>query len=261
MLLAKKISAAVLLFIIIITPAYTYPAENQPSWQGIINADSINIRSDSTVSSKIICKINKGAQVEVVQGLYDWYQIRLPKRAPSFIHKNLVLLLGEGAARVLKNNVNIRLSSDESSEILGQVNKNEVINIVGESGDWYKIEPVNNSFGWINKKFVDKYAGINKAQDMQVSAQIEKKDKIIKADKTKTDENIFKGIIKPYGKVFRREATHKLIGENHQVFFLKGNKASLDSLNYRKVEILGKIINPDVRKYPIIEVIKIEVLD
>ncbi|MFH0913185.1 MAG: SH3 domain-containing protein [Candidatus Omnitrophota bacterium] len=259
MLLAKKISAAVLLFIILITPAYTYPAENQSSWQGVINADSINIRSDSTVSSKIICKINKGDLVEVVQELYEWYKIRLPKRAPSFIHKNLVLLLGEGTARVLKNNVNIRLSADESSWILGKVNKNEVINIVGESGDWYKIEPVNNSFGWINKRFVDKYAGINKVEDRQVSAQIKKKDKIIKADKA--DENIFRGIIKPYGRVFRREATHKLISENNQVFFLKGTKASLDSLIYRKVEVLGKIINPNVQKYPIIEVIKIEVLD
>jgi len=278
MLLTSKISAAILLFIIIIAPTYSYCAQNQyPEssatvagvtanprnkpllMQGVINSDNINIRSDSRVNSKIICKVNKGQIVEVAQELYDWYRIRLPQTAPSFIKKNLVILISDGTAKVLRNNVNIRLGPSESSWILGKVDKNEVVNVLSDRGDWYRIEPVNNSFGWINKRFVDKYTCLNKTADKKIPVESKEENKIINAHKT--DENIFEGIIKPYGMVFKRKATHKLITEDNKVFFLKGNKVSLDSLNYRRVKVIGKLIGSKTQRHPIIEIVKIEVLD
>jgi len=183
MRLINKLSA-VLLFITLALPIYVYPAQDQFLLQGVINADDINVRADSTVNSKIICKVNKGLTVTVVQESYGWYKIRLPKIAPSFIKKNLVILIGEGAARVLKDNINIRLSPNESACILGKVNKNEVVNILGDRLEWYKIEPVDNSFGWINKIFIDK-------------AQNPKESKTI--DTVKTEGCIFTGIIKATG--------------------------------------------------------------
>ena len=253
----------IVLFIIFIPLAYAYSVQNEHCesltvqseykpflFQGVINADNINIRSDSTVNSKIICKVNKGALVEVVRKLYDWYKIRLPKTAPSFIKKDLVTSMGEKTARVLKNNVNIRLEPSESSWILGRANKNEVINILGEQGGWYKIEPVNNSFGWIHKKSVDKVSTINKTEGNKIVSQ-----------NPALEKNTFEGTIKPYGKVIRRWATHKFITEDNKVFLLKGNKESLDRLNYHKVKLTGKLIASEKEKYPVIEIIKIETLD
>jgi uncharacterized protein YgiM (DUF1202 family) len=138
-------------------------SENKPIvFEGVINIHNANVRSDATVNSKIICKINKGDIVEVVRELYGWYKIRLPKTAPAFIKKNLVSLLNEKTARVLKNNVNIRLEPSESSWILGKASQNEVVHILKDLGEWYKIEPINNSFGWIHKKLVDEVTNINK---------------------------------------------------------------------------------------------------
>ena len=74
------------------------PKEKAALFHGEINTNNINIRSDSTVISKVICVSSKGEPVEVVKESYEWYKIRLPKTAPSFIKKNLVSLIDEKTA-------------------------------------------------------------------------------------------------------------------------------------------------------------------
>jgi len=261
------------------------------NFKGEINANNINIRSDSTVSSKIICIANKGEPVEVIRESYEWYKIRLPKTAPSFIKKSLVGLIDEKTAKVIKDNVNIRLSPSKSSPILGKADKNEVINILEERGEWYKIEPLNSSFGWVHKKFVNRADiinpvrdtisfsrlplvsnGVNKSEEVQLAQETsakggpasgwKKENKIMDEKVSPQDEGVtIDGIIKPYGKVIKRIGTHKLITADNNVFLLKGNKGSLDSLNYHRVKVTGKLIHPKHQKHTIIEIEKIEALD
>lgn len=154
MLHIKKIFLkASTIFIMLTCVSYAQESSLFPFW-GMVNADSVNMRSDSTVNSSIICNINRGEQVEVIQELYDWYKIRLPKTAPSFIKKNLVILIDNKTGKVLKNRVNIRMKPSETAAVIGKANKDEIVNILDDVGQWYKIEPLNNSFGWIHKKFI-----------------------------------------------------------------------------------------------------------
>lgn len=145
----------ILLFIYLFECAYICPAQEHLLFQGEVNTDNINIRSDSTINSEVICKVNKGDRVELIQELYDWYKIKLPKSTPAFIKKDLVIPLDDKTARVAKDRVNIRLKANESSLIIGRINQGELINILKDEQQWYRIESVNNSFGWINKKFVN----------------------------------------------------------------------------------------------------------
>ncbi len=171
---------------------------------------------------------------------------------------------GKHSAKAIKDSVNIRLNPDDSSPILGKLGKNEVIVIVENMGEWYKIEPINESFGWVNKKFVNLAplrATANKKEEVKLVQKVEKENKITD-EKTYLQENVtIEGIIKPYGKVFKRIATHKLITLDNNVFLLKGNKASLDSLNYQKVRITGKSTHPKNQKYTVMEIEKIEAMD
>lgn len=149
-----KISA-ILLFVFLPLANYCIAEELFP-FLGEVNNNDINIRSDSTVSAQTICLVNKGARLEVLSELYGWYKIRLPKTAPSFIKKSLTTPIDEKTAKLIANRVNIRLSADESSPILGMADKDQTVNILEDKGSWYKIEPINNSFGYINKKFIVK---------------------------------------------------------------------------------------------------------
>lgn len=229
-------------------------------FQGVVNADNINIRSDSTVTSKTICVVNKGERLDVIKGLYDWYKIRLPKQAPSYINKGLVELIGDNAARVTGENINIRLGPEASSAIVGKIGKNEVVNILGEKGEWYKIEPPNIAFGWVHKKFIDKIGETGKDGVVVRVASIPEEAPI--SPKLTKDETIaIEGIVNPYGKVFKRIATHKIVTADKRIFLLKGNRDSLNSLNYHKVKVTGKLTHPGKQKYPTIEIERIEAIN
>ncbi|MDD5166417.1 MAG: SH3 domain-containing protein [Candidatus Omnitrophica bacterium] len=252
---------------LLLQSANTAFAQEKPPFIGKINSDNINIRADSTVSSEAICNVDKGQNLEVVSESYEWYKVKLPKNAPSFIKKSLVSVIENKADNTLEANsaaqirtavvardkVNIRLHPSESSPILGQANKNEVINILQDREAWFKIEPIDNSFGWINKKFVTKGTGTKQ--------EITDKDKITAPPELPQENVTIEGIISPYGMVVKRPATHKLITSDKKIFLLTGNKKSLDALNYHKVRITGKIISPSREKYPVIEIKILETAD
>ncbi len=256
-------------FLLLFTASTGFAAEEAVPFTAKVNSDNINIRADSTVSADIICKAVKGESVEVVSQNYSWYKIRLPKHAPSFVKKDLVAALEDKPAdsfdklkstgneliknaKVIKERVNIRLAPGESSAILGKISRNEVVVVVGEKGGWYQIEPVKNSFGWINAKFLTRSAAETKPETPQVQPQ---------TTQVKDNNTAVEGIIRPYGMVFKRAATHKLITGDDKIFLLKGNKKNLDQLNYHKVRVSGKITATDNQKYPVIETERIEALD
>lgn len=243
----KLLIAAVFLFIFAFNSIL---AEEFIAFQGETNGNSINVRSDSTVSAESICKVDKGERVEVISELYDWYKIRLPENASVFIKHDLATPIDGQTARVEKNNVNIRLKANESSPIIGSVQKNEIVNVIKDKGEWYEIKPTNNSFGWVHKKFVHKI-DTNKTEGTKI-------EKNQQADLLVTT---IEGLIKPYGKFIKRIATHTLTTEDKKIFLLKGNKENLNLLNNQRVRIIGKLIQHVKEKYPLIEIEKIEALE
>ncbi|MFH0855191.1 MAG: SH3 domain-containing protein [Candidatus Omnitrophota bacterium] len=247
-------------------------AGEQAQFTGEINARDINLRVDATTNSAVISVLDKGERVEVVLEMYDWYKVRLPKEVVVYIKKGLAkcikstepenMIQAEPAAprclsaKLLADRVNVRLKPDESALIVGIADKGEVVNVISEAGDWYKIEPIQNSFGWVYKKFVNKAVVVDKPpQETQMSQS-----------QTGVSDNpdklsIFTGTVMPYGVVFLRKATHKLVSPDNKVFLLKGNRASLDALNYEKVKVIGKIIGSPEVKTPLVEVKIIEVMN
>lgn len=238
-------------------------AEDFVVFTGQVNAGKINVRADATVNSKTVCALEKGALVEVVSEAYDWYRIRLPAEAPSYIKKDFVQCIDTlsdkcESAKVTGDKVNVRLGPNESSWIIGQAEKGTVIKVIGVSGVWYRIVPVHQSYGWINKKFVNKEIVVFEKSQASASTQAA----CPSAVSMQASGNIVaEGTVSPYGMVLWRKATHKLITADNKVYFLKGDRKGLNSLNRHKVRVTGKIINPENKKYPIIEAALIEVLN
>jgi SH3-like domain-containing protein len=234
------------------------------AFTGQANADDVNVRVDATVSSKVACILEKGKLVEVASEAYDWYKIRLPREAPSYIKKEFVECIDRvpekcSNVKVIGNKVNIRLGPGESFWILGQVDKSTVVNIIQDEGDWYKIEPVHQSYGWVNKKFINKE--IITLEKVSPEAEVKCVGTLVAAMPKESDQITIEGTVSPYGVVLWRKATHKLVTADQKTYFLKGNRKGLNSLNYSKVKVTGKIINPQNSKYPIIEAAVIEVLN
>lgn len=255
-------------------------AETTP-FLGEINEDNINVRTDSTTSAEVICTLNKGDYVEVLSQAYEWYKIKLPQNAPSFVKKALTSPIDERTASISGSRVNIRLRPETGSPIVGRAEKEELITLVNDEGEWYKIEPVINSFGWLHKKFVNKApefpATPAEIQESKTVGEIVEETKETEEDtieELKKEEEIrekpaeegekevttLEGIVKPYGKVFGRKATHKLILPDKKVILLRGDKEELDNISRRMVKVTGVFINSEKDKYPILEVTETEVI-
>lgn len=164
-------------------------AKDAASFRGEVNSSNINVRADSTLNSQVICALERKEKVEVISEFFEWYKIRLPKTAPSYIKKRFVACVDETPdnepcrnARVISNRVNIRLRPVESSPILGEVNKTDPVVILGQGQGWYKIEPIVNSFGWIHKKFVTKLPPAPATETPAVGEQLKEPEKEEKAD-------------------------------------------------------------------------------
>lgn len=248
---ASLIIAVFLLSMILVSPVF--PAAFD-SFLGQISSDGINVRADSTTSSDIVCVLNRGDKVLVVAEKYDWCRIVMPKACPSFIKKDFVLSIDDKSGKVSASRVNVRMKPDESSVILGKADNGEIINIIGESGSWYRIEPINNSFAWVNKKFVQKAPETNKLYPVQENTPAGKN------GLQPAGQSVFVGVIEPYGKVIRRKATHKLVCID-KIFLLKGNADNLNSLAYHTVKVTGKVLPDKQDKFPIIEISKLELLN
>jgi len=146
-------------------------AQNLP-FTGEVNSNDINVRSDSTAGSQVICQVSKGVKLEVISESYGWYKVRLPKSAPSFVKQNLFECVNYETnpihaaslhtetskrclnAKAIKDKINIRVSPSESSPVLGKIAEDEIVKVIRTKGDWFGIEPVKNSYGWINIKFI-----------------------------------------------------------------------------------------------------------
>jgi uncharacterized protein YgiM (DUF1202 family) len=240
-------------------------AAEKAYFYGEINANNINLRSDATASSAVIATLSKGYRVQVVLELYDWYKVRLPKNVPVYIKDNLAECISYSqpsdqdttkrclSVKVLRERVNVRLRPDSSSPIVGIVDKNEIMGVLGEGSGWYKVVPAENSFGWVHKRFV------NKASDSPLNPKDAPKAQLKPGEEEKNI--VITGIIKPYGVVFRRIATHKLIAEGNKVYLLKGDRRSLDALNNHRVKIVGNLDSSLTSKIPVLEIKIVEVIN
>lgn len=259
-----QVSAVLTLVFIVGLSLFGAIAGQGLAFLGEVNTNNINVRSDATVNSKIICNLNKGDRVDVVLESSEWYKIRLPKKVSVYIKASLAECVEFQEdntidrntclkAKVSNNRVNIRVSPDESGPIVGVLENGEIVDVRGKDQGWYRIEPTQNSFAWAHRKFFNKVTGkealVNKNDGKEVVVVAQDRDIILN------------GRVSPYGMVLWRVATHKLITLENKIYLLKGDKATLNALNRSKVKVAGKIISPPDAKYPLVEVVMIEVAD
>ena len=119
-----------------------------------VTGDQVIVRAGQSVNFERLCQLDKGQEVVVVERGYSWYKIQLPPSAKSFVHKNYVQFLGQNAGGILGDRVNIRAGEGIHHTVLGQLTNGELITIEEESEEWYRIQPVANSYGWVADQFL-----------------------------------------------------------------------------------------------------------
>ncbi len=125
-----------------------------------VEKKNVNIRAGQNINFERIGRLKKGAKVVVVEQSYSWYQIKLPVGADSYISTDFIQMLGPDIGAVMGNRVNIRARTGINSSVVGQLNKGTLVRILktypsGHASEgWCKIEPADQSYGWVLAKYV-----------------------------------------------------------------------------------------------------------
>ena len=149
-----------------------------------ITADKLHLRTGLGTNFPAIMVLKKDDKLVVLREKSDWLEVKLPPNAPCWISKKMVEVKEENKALVKDKSVNVRFASGlGSTNIIGQVTQGQSLTIIGEEGEWYKIEPPDNLTGWVNKKYT-KYWGDKDKYDIWFKEQ---QDKILKANKLEVE--------------------------------------------------------------------------
>lgn len=265
-----KILSLLILILCLTTNSFSEAEEKFP-YIGIITADAVNIRSGANPNFEILCKLNKGSFITIAGRSLDWYKIKLPKEAYCYVNSDYIEVKDIATGIIKADRVNIRAREGQNYNILAQINKGDKVELIEKVGDWYKIEPTENCFGWVHSDFVKYFSRIEevklgkKKEEIKEEVKFQqplKEEPIKKEPITKEEKEvpIATGRIEDLGRIMNRPGTHKLVKDGSVIYYLKGDRSQLDSLNFYEVRVWGEVTKRPNCKYPLIIVKKIEPL-
>ncbi|MBI4844868.1 MAG: SH3 domain-containing protein [Candidatus Omnitrophica bacterium] len=121
---------------------------------GSIIADNVNIRSGPGLNFEIINKLKYGSLVLILGEQLDWYKIALPRKSLIYINEQFIAPENFLRGSITADNINVRAGKSTAFNIVGQLNKNDTVEIIQKFNEWYEIFPYNNCYAWVNKNFV-----------------------------------------------------------------------------------------------------------
>ena len=124
--------------------------------KGKITASALNIRTYPW--GDILDVYYNGDEIELVGKLGDWYKVNYNGQI-CYIHENWVTTSekqGQTAPKygLVSNSYGVNICRTPSGDVLTHFNVGDQIYILGEVGDWYKIEH-NGNEAFVSKKYID----------------------------------------------------------------------------------------------------------
>lgn len=118
-----------------------------------ITVDVANIRSEASLSSKVITKMKKGSTLSLTGISPEWFRVKLSNGSTAYVHKSVAKqkTSNTSTVKVVVDVANIRSTPSLSASIIGKAKKGEVFTKTGTSGDWFQIRLANGKTGYLHK--------------------------------------------------------------------------------------------------------------
>jgi len=122
----------------------------------IVENNGVNIRQDSTISSRSLGIVNKGQKIEVLKEKYSWFKVILPEQFSCYVSTSYLQATSKENAKVKASNLNLRTSPSLESQIISSIPKNTEVLMIKKDKTWTKIKCHPHATGWIHTKFLKK---------------------------------------------------------------------------------------------------------
>ncbi len=139
------------------------PNNTSASTTGTVNATSLNIRSNATLTATTVGTLKKNATVTITKTGKEWHEIKFNSKKGFVLAKYISIKNIETPAPAKVTNrsgivtattLNVREKPLVTAKLLGQLKKNQTVTINGTEKDWIKLT-YNNKTGYILAKYVD----------------------------------------------------------------------------------------------------------
>lgn len=146
------------------TPKEPTTAPETPSnttSNGTVTATSLNVRDNGSLSGKVIAAVTKGTQVSILEEKNNWYKISFGSNkigwvAGWYVTKTASITpvketptSSTEQVKIIYDGTNIRSGASTSHSIVKRAKLGETYDIIGKSGEWYKINVGNNKTAYI----------------------------------------------------------------------------------------------------------------
>lgn len=227
------------------TPVFA--AEETFPYSGEVTGSDINIRAGQNENFEIIGRAQKGDSVVVMEQSYGWRKIKLPADAKVYVNAGFVKMLDDGVAEVTGSKLNVRAAPGINAAVVAKLSKGELVKILETVKDWYRIEPPDQSYGWVPQEYLAyKSKDLPPARIVQPSSRnIYKKQHTAQAQPTPASSDLVTatGIVDdlPGDKVISPELRHQLTVDGKPAYVLQGYRHVLDGFLHQKVKIEARI--------------------
>ncbi len=132
---------------------------------GVVNASSLNVRSEASASSSKIGALSRGTKVNIVDKLSNgWYKIKF-NNGYGYISgdyiSNVASSNSSNETQVIKtgttntNSLNVRSGASTTYEKIGSLPRGTTVEIVNiESNGWYKIR-YKDGYGYVSSSYIN----------------------------------------------------------------------------------------------------------
>jgi N-acetylmuramoyl-L-alanine amidase len=128
-------------------------AEAAYTYQGKVNVDILNVRSNAGTSYAIIGKLKKGQIVTVHENRQGWSKIAFGQRYGWVSSQFLTNVTSTGYVNA--TNLNVRSAPSTTAGVLTQVGTGTAVTVQGRNGSWLKVYiPSKKVTGWVHGDFI-----------------------------------------------------------------------------------------------------------
>ena len=289
--LAKTILQRTYFFLILFSLfTFNIGAEETASFPflGQVTGEGVNIRAGQSANFEKVGRLKAGDHVVVIEKSFSWYKIKLPIDAKCYISARYLKELDKKTGEVTASRVNIRAGAGEQFSALAQTDKGQLVRILEKLEGWYKVEPPEESFGWITegyikfhskelpparivevpvrniyarKRLAAEEATATAAKAASAAATVAASEGKLPAAKVSLPTTLVTGVVEGLAdQSIAQDIRYTIGGENNGSYYLKFPPNMMDIFVHRRVTLEG-MIQPDITApHPVILVKKINLI-
>lgn len=119
---------------------------------GVASNDYLNVRSSAVTNSSSIGKLSNGDTIIITGKDGEWYKIDYRGKV-GYVYEKYVKVTGNITYKTTTDNLNMRASSNTSSNIITKIPKNTSIKIISSNNGWDKVY-YNGQFGFCSNAYL-----------------------------------------------------------------------------------------------------------